>query len=51
MFAQMRLGLQFQRCIDNDAFDARREIPETMDLKTRDALGWATMGGAEARPR
>ena len=48
MFAQMRLGLQFQRCMDNDVLNARGDNPETLDLKARDALEWATTGGAEA---
>ena len=48
MFAQMRLGLQFQRCIDADAANARGENPDSVSLTTRDALSWATVGGAEA---
>lgn len=48
MFAQMRLGLQFQRCIDADAANARGENPENVSLTTRDALSWATVGGAAA---
>ncbi len=48
MFAQMRLGLQFQRAMDNDPLIARGETPEALDLTVRDALRWGTLGGAEA---
>jgi 5-methylthioadenosine/S-adenosylhomocysteine deaminase len=48
MFAQMRLGLQFERCMRNDAFNARNRMPEQLDLGVRDALRWATANGAHA---
>jgi cytosine/adenosine deaminase-related metal-dependent hydrolase len=48
MFTQMRLGLQFERCMRNDAINARGEDPATLDLTVRDALRWATLYGAEA---
>lgn len=48
MFAQMRLALQFQRCIDNDIANERGENPEALDLTVRDALRWATLDGAQA---
>jgi cytosine/adenosine deaminase-related metal-dependent hydrolase len=48
MFAQMRLGLQFERCMRNDAFNAENRMPERLDLTVRDALRWATANGAHA---
>jgi cytosine/adenosine deaminase-related metal-dependent hydrolase len=48
MFTQMRLGLQFERCMRNDAVNARGEDPASLDLTVRDALRWATVYGAEA---
>jgi len=48
MFTQMRLALQFERAMANDAVLARNEMPATLDLGVRDALRWATVNGAEA---
>jgi cytosine/adenosine deaminase-related metal-dependent hydrolase len=48
MFSQMRIGLQFERCMRNDAFNARNQMPEPLDLSVRDALGWGTVNGAHA---
>jgi cytosine/adenosine deaminase-related metal-dependent hydrolase len=48
MFSQMRLGLQFERCMRNDAFNARNLMPERLDLTVRDALRWGTANGAHA---
>jgi cytosine/adenosine deaminase-related metal-dependent hydrolase len=48
MFAQMRIGLQFQRAMDNDPVIEGGEMPATLRLGVRDALGWATVNGAEA---
>ena len=48
MFSQMRMGLQFARCMENDVLNARRDDPRTLAYTARDALGWATMGGATA---
>ena len=48
MFSQMRIGLQFERCIRNDAFNARNEMPDSLDLGVRDALRWGTANGAHA---
>ena len=28
MFSQMRIGLQFERCMRNDTFNARNQMPE-----------------------
>jgi cytosine/adenosine deaminase-related metal-dependent hydrolase len=48
MFSQMRLGLQFERCMRNDAFNAENRMPDRLDLTVRDALRWATANGAHA---
>jgi cytosine/adenosine deaminase-related metal-dependent hydrolase len=48
MFSQMRLGLQFERCMRNDTFNARNLMPERLDLTVRDALRWGTANGAHA---
>jgi cytosine/adenosine deaminase-related metal-dependent hydrolase len=48
MFAQMRLGLQFERCMRNDVFNAENRMPDRLDLTVRDALRWATVNGAHA---
>jgi 5-methylthioadenosine/S-adenosylhomocysteine deaminase len=48
MFAQMRIGLQFSRCMENDRANARGEMPESLDLSVRDALEWGTINGAIA---
>jgi len=48
MFSQMRIGLQFERCMRNDAFNARNTMPEPLDLTVRDALRWGTSNGAHA---
>ena len=48
MFAQMRIGLQFERAMQNDPVIASGEMPETLRLGVRDALRWATVNGAEA---
>jgi len=48
MFAQMRLGLQFQRCMDNDPINQAGAMPERLELGVRDALAWATVNGAAA---
>ncbi|MBI6530999.1 amidohydrolase family protein [Proteus vulgaris] len=49
LFSQMRLGLQFQRCMDNEATANRTGKTTThIDLSVRDALTWATQGSAEA---
>lgn len=48
MFAQMRLGLQFERCMRNDTFHARNQMPDRLDLTVRDALRWGTANGAHA---
>jgi len=46
MFSQMRIGLQFERCMRNDTFNARNRMPDALDLTVRDALGWGTANGA-----
>jgi cytosine/adenosine deaminase-related metal-dependent hydrolase len=48
MFSQMRIGLQFERCMRNDAFNARNQMPDRLDLTVRDALRWSTANGADA---
>jgi cytosine/adenosine deaminase-related metal-dependent hydrolase len=48
MFAQMRLGLNFQRCMDNDPINAAGQMPEKFDFTVRDAITWGTINGAEA---
>jgi 5-methylthioadenosine/S-adenosylhomocysteine deaminase len=48
MFAQMRLGLQFERCMGNDVLNAENRMPESLELTVRDALRWATTNGAHA---
>ena len=48
MFSQMRIGLQFARCMANDEWSARRDDPRALAYGARDALGWATVGGARA---
>ncbi len=48
MFSQMRIGLQFERCMHNDTFNARNLMPDRLDLGVRDALRWGTANGAHA---
>jgi cytosine/adenosine deaminase-related metal-dependent hydrolase len=48
MFSQMRIGLQFERCMRNDSFHARNTMPDRLDLTVRDALRWGTANGAHA---
>jgi len=48
MFAQMRLGLQFARCMDNDIANALGDNPTELSYRVRDALEWATINGARA---
>jgi 5-methylthioadenosine/S-adenosylhomocysteine deaminase len=48
MFAQMRLGLQFERAMENDPVIESGEMPASLRLGVRDALRWATVNGAEA---
>jgi cytosine/adenosine deaminase-related metal-dependent hydrolase len=48
MFAQMRIGLQFLRAMDNDAANARGTMPAELSFSVRDALTWATINGAHA---
>ncbi len=48
MFSQMRMGLQVARCEANDVLNARRDDPRALAYSARDALGWATTGGATA---
>ena len=48
MFAQMRLGLQFERAMANDVHIGRNAMVETLGLGTRDALRWGTANGAHA---
>ncbi len=48
MFSQMRIGLQFERCMRNDTFNARNLMPQELDLTVRDAIRWGTSNGAHA---
>jgi cytosine/adenosine deaminase-related metal-dependent hydrolase len=48
MFAQMRLGLQFERAMANDPVNAEGRMPESLGLTVRDALRWGTANGAHA---
>lgn len=48
MFAQMRLGLQFERAMANDVHIGRNTMVETLTLGTRDALEWGIANGAHA---
>ncbi len=48
MFTQMRIGLQFARCMGNDTFNTRRDDPRELPYSVRDALNWATINGAKA---
>jgi cytosine/adenosine deaminase-related metal-dependent hydrolase len=48
MFAQMRLGLQDARALDNDQHHRRRTDPTELSYSTRDAITWATVNGANA---
>jgi cytosine/adenosine deaminase-related metal-dependent hydrolase len=48
MFAQMRIGLQFERAMQNDPVIASGEMPARLGLGVRDALRWATVNGVEA---
>jgi 5-methylthioadenosine/S-adenosylhomocysteine deaminase len=48
MFAQMRIGLQFERAMQNDPVIQSGAMPATLPLGVRDALRWATVNGAEA---
>ncbi|MFN8150078.1 MAG: amidohydrolase family protein [Solirubrobacterales bacterium] len=48
MFAQMRLGLQFERAMRNDREIAANRMIEQLDLGVRDALRWGTANGAHA---
>lgn len=45
---QLRLGLQDARVRVNDTFNARKEMPLTLDTSSMDALAWGTINGAEA---
>src|ERR1700693_1978021 len=35
MFSQMRIGLQFERCMRNDDFNAHNQMPDRLDLTVR----------------
>jgi cytosine/adenosine deaminase-related metal-dependent hydrolase len=48
MFAQMRLVIAFQRCMENDRVNAGGEMPERLALRARDVIAWGTTNGAEA---
>lgn len=47
LFAQMRMMIQSARAQGNAILEARGEAPRHVELKTRDVLRLATVGGAE----
>ncbi|CAG8014675.1 unnamed protein product [Penicillium salamii] len=47
LLGQMRLALQMQRCLDNDAVHKTRQVPLDLEYGVRDALIWGTRNGAE----
>jgi cytosine/adenosine deaminase-related metal-dependent hydrolase len=48
MFTAMRVTLQYQRALDNRAVTLRTgKAPEQVSIESREALEWATMGGAK----
>ncbi|CAG8167321.1 unnamed protein product [Penicillium salamii] len=47
LLSQMRLALQMQRCLDNDAIHKTRQVPLECQFGVRDALIWGTRNGAE----
>jgi len=47
MFTTMRMALQYQRALDNQAvLDATGKVREHISIPAREALAWATIGGA-----
>lgn len=48
LLSQMRLGLQMQRCLDNEVELNRGVLPMRIKLTVRDALTWGTRNGADA---
>ena len=48
LLTQMRMGLQMQRAIDNEASIGREQVPERLSLGVRDVLELATVDGAAA---
>ncbi len=48
MFTQMRMALQFERCMDNASLNYGGGNPSELRLRARDALEWATINGGRA---
>ncbi|GEB50079.1 amidohydrolase family protein [Streptomyces cacaoi] len=48
LFAQMRLALQMQRCLDHEVTHRSGAVPLSVGLGVRSALTWATRNGADA---
>ncbi|MDJ1133301.1 amidohydrolase family protein [Streptomyces iconiensis] len=48
LFSQMRLALQFQRCLDHDRVHRTGTMPVDVGLTVRDALEWGTRNNADA---
>ena len=48
LLSQMRLGLQMQRCLDNEKALDQGVFPTRIALSVRDALIWGTRNGADA---
>ncbi|MCW2796165.1 amidohydrolase family protein [Nocardioides sp.] len=46
--SQLRVGLQDARVRINDQYNARNEMPLTLEPRSMDALAWGTINGAEA---
>jgi cytosine/adenosine deaminase-related metal-dependent hydrolase len=48
LVGQLRVGLQDARVRINDQYNARNEMPLTLEPRSLDALAWGTINGAEA---
>ena len=48
LFAQMRLGLAYERFRRNDVVNQAGRMPDTLAPSAREALAWATVNGADA---
>jgi 5-methylthioadenosine/S-adenosylhomocysteine deaminase len=48
MFTQMRFLIQTERALQNDLYHREEKMPPKLDLTVRDALAFATIGGARA---
>lgn len=48
LFTQMRLGLAYQRFVENDVVNQAGRMPSALATGARDALTWGTSNGADA---